>query len=61
MTTISLLLLNETLTTNDSEINGISYSIKKGSVLIKLWCKNFKNECFYIVSKNNNIFMAVNC
>lgn len=44
MTTLSLLLLNETLTTNDSELNGISYSIKKGSVLIKLWCKNFKND-----------------
>jgi hypothetical protein len=41
MTCISLLVMNETFIQNTDEINGISYSIKNKSILIKLWCKNF--------------------
>jgi len=41
MICICLLIMNETFLTNNSEINGISYSIKNKSVLIKIWCKNY--------------------
>lgn len=45
MVCISLLVMNETLVTpNSDEINGISYSIKNRSVLIKLWTKNYANK-----------------
>lgn len=44
MVCISLLIMNETFLTNNAEINGISYSIKNKSVLIKLWCKNFNYD-----------------
>ena len=41
MTVVSMLVMNETLISGKDEINGISYSIKKQSVLIKLWYKNY--------------------
>lgn len=44
MICVCLLVMNETFLTNNSEINGISYSIKNKSVLIKLWCKNYNNN-----------------
>jgi hypothetical protein len=44
MICICLLVMNETLIQSNEEINGISYSIKNRSVLIKLWCKNFNNK-----------------
>jgi hypothetical protein len=34
------LIMNETFISNGSNINGISYSIKNRSVLIKIWCKD---------------------
>lgn len=37
---ICLLVMNETFTTNNKDINGISYSIKNKSVLIKIWNRN---------------------
>ena len=44
MMCVCLLVMNETLVQANEEINGISYSIKNRSVLIKLWCKNFNNK-----------------
>lgn len=44
MICVCLLVMNETFLTNNSEINGISYSIKNKSILIKLWCKNYNND-----------------
>ena len=44
MMCVCLLVMNETLVQANEEINGISYSIKNRSVLIKLWCKNFTNK-----------------
>jgi len=44
MMCICLLVMNETLIQSNEEINGISYSIKNRSVLIKLWCKNFTHK-----------------
>lgn len=44
MICICLLVMNETLIQAHDEINGVSYSIKNRSVLIKIWCKNFINK-----------------
>ncbi len=45
MICLCLLIMNETfIPNNNDEINGISYSIKNRSVLIKLWCKNFNTK-----------------
>lgn len=44
MVCICLLIMNETFVQDNEEINGISYSIKNKSILIKLWCKNFSNK-----------------
>lgn len=40
-TLINLLVINETLVQNNKNINGISYSIKKRSSLIKIWTKTY--------------------
>lgn len=45
MTCVCLLVMNETLAKDENNlINGISYSIKNRSVLIKLWCCKFDNH-----------------
>lgn len=36
----SLLVMNETFTTNNKDINGLTYSVKNKSVLIKIWNRN---------------------
>jgi len=53
MTCISLLVMNETFLQNNEEINGISYTVKNKSILIKLWCKNFNDK---IVNKLPFVF-----
>lgn len=46
MTIISMLIMNETFIKNNNEINGISYSIKKWSVFIKIWYRTYdENFC----------------
>lgn len=42
MICLSLLAMNETLLPDNNEINGISYSIRNRSVLIKIWGKDCK-------------------
>jgi hypothetical protein len=44
MTICCFLVMNETFIPSNNEINGISYSIKNRSVLIKLWTKNGSNN-----------------
>lgn len=44
MTAVCMLIMNETFVQHNEEINGISYSIKNRSVLIKVWCKNFNTK-----------------
>jgi hypothetical protein len=44
MISLSLLIMNETLVPKDIEINGIEYSIRNRSVLIKIWYKDFKKN-----------------
>lgn len=42
MTCLSLLAMNETLLPDNNEINGVSYSIRNRSVLIKIWGRDCK-------------------
>jgi hypothetical protein len=44
LTLVSLLIMNETFTAQNKNINGISYSVKKRSSLIKIWTKTFSEE-----------------
>ena len=45
MVNICLLMMNETLIPYDNtDINGVSYTIKNKSILIKIWCKNYDNK-----------------
>jgi len=44
---ICMLVMNETFIQNNDDINGISYTVKKRGILIKLWTKTFhKDETF---------------
>ena len=43
-TAICVLVLNESFVRNNQIINGLCYSIKSKSVLIKLWIKDFENN-----------------
>jgi hypothetical protein len=45
---ISLLVMNETFVAQDKKINGISYSVKKRSSLIKVWTKSYSPEHDFI-------------
>ena len=40
-TILSLLIMNETFVTNNKNINGISFGVKKRSSLIKIWTKTY--------------------
>jgi hypothetical protein len=52
MEVLCMLIMNETLIPENSEINGISYSIKNKSILIKLWTKDFNNDIKEKIPKN---------
>ena len=54
MACMSLLIMNETFMTGNDIINGVSYSIKNRSILIKVWYKTFDNK---IVDKIPIAFM----
>lgn len=61
MEVLCLLIMNETLIPDTDEINGISYSIKNRSILIKLWTKEFENDIKEKLPKNliNKISSAI--
>ena len=42
--TICMLIMNETLVQNNKNINGISYSVKKRSSLVKIWTKTYEES-----------------
>jgi hypothetical protein len=44
MVLLSMLMINETLVKNSDKVNGISYSIKKKSVLIKIWNNEYSKD-----------------
>jgi hypothetical protein len=52
MMVLCLLAMNETLLPDNNEINGISYSIRNRSVLIKIWSKDFKYDIVEKLPKN---------
>jgi len=43
-TLMSLLIMNETLVSNNKNINGISFGVKKRSTLIKVWTKTYDDN-----------------
>lgn len=40
---LTLMMMNETLVKDSKRINGIEFSIKRRSTLIKIWCNGFKD------------------
>jgi hypothetical protein len=44
MICLCILIMNETFIQENSEINGISYSVKNRSIYVKLWTKEFQND-----------------
>jgi hypothetical protein len=52
MICLCILIMNETFIQENSEINGISYSIKNKSIYIKIWTKDFKNDISSKLPKN---------
>jgi hypothetical protein len=47
MTCICALLVNESLVRNNMCVNGISYSIKNRSIIIKLWVKDYSENASF--------------
>lgn len=41
MLVLCLLMMNETLIKDAKQINGISYAVKRQSLYIKIWCRNY--------------------
>jgi hypothetical protein len=56
MILITMLIVNETFTTNGKNINGIEFSIKKRSALIKIWTKTFVEDDKFIKSLPVSLF-----
>jgi hypothetical protein len=52
MVTLCILIMNETFIQENTEINGISYSVKSRSVYIKIWTKEYKNDIKDKLPKN---------
>jgi hypothetical protein len=44
MICLCILIMNETFIKENSEINGISYSVKNRSIYIKIWTKEYSND-----------------
>lgn len=59
MTTLCILIMNETFVKSNN-INGISFSIKKRSVLIKLWTKTFEQGNDFTNSLPVTLFDRIN-
>ena len=45
---ICILVMNESFVKNNHDINGLCYSIKSRSVLIKLWVKDYTSNMYFI-------------
>ena len=45
---ICILVMNESFVKNNYDINGLCYSIKSRSVLIKLWVKDYTSNMYFI-------------
>lgn len=60
MTCLSSLILNESFIPSNSRINGISYSIKNRSIMIKLWIKNYSDSEKFLDKLPINLLNKVN-
>ena len=56
MILITMLIVNETFTANSKNINGVEFSIKKRSALIKIWTKAFVEDDKFINSLPVSLF-----
>lgn len=52
MVILCILIMNETFIQENTEINGISYSVKLRSIYIKIWTKDYKNDIKDKLPKN---------
>uniref|UniRef100_A0A6C0BDA7 Uncharacterized protein n=1 Tax=viral metagenome TaxID=1070528 RepID=A0A6C0BDA7_9ZZZZ len=64
---ICILVMNESFVRNNICINGMSYSIKSGCVLIKFWIKNYKENYDFVekipktlMNMINDVILSVN-
>ena len=60
MTAFCMLIMNESFVPDNMNINGISFSIKKRSVLIKLWTKTYRENDEFIKNMPINLFNKIN-
>jgi len=60
MTCLSSLILNESFIPSNSRINGISYSIKNRSIMIKLWIKNYTDSEKFLDKLPINLLNKIN-
>ena len=60
MTCLSTLIINESFIPSNSRINGISYSIKNRSIMIKLWIKNFSESEKFLDKLPINLLNKIN-
>ena len=60
MTCLSSLILNESFIPSNSRINGISYSIKNRSIMIKLWIKNYNDSEKFLDKLPINLLNKIN-
>jgi hypothetical protein len=60
MTAICLMISNECFVKNNQCINGINYSIKNRSIMIKLWIKNYQENLNFIMDVPIDFLNVVN-
>lgn len=57
---ICMLIMNETFIMNSEDINGISYTVKKRGILIKLWTKTYHKDDKFIDELPKPLFNKFN-
>lgn len=57
---ICMLVMNETFIMNNEDINGISYTVKKRGILIKLWTKTYHKDDKFVEELPKSLFNKFN-
>ena len=57
---ICMLVMNETFIMNNEDINGISYTVKKRGILIKLWTKTYHKDDKFVEELPKPLFNKFN-
>lgn len=57
---ICMLVMNETFLMNNEDINGISYTVKKRGILIKLWTKTYHKDDKFVEELPKPLFNKFN-